>query len=235
MADPQPDPPVTEPQSRRAALLFVGALLAILAIVGVIALLSGGGGEGEEGAETESTELVCEAVPGDGASEECPAELITDPASVEVATSEGDFTIELDTENSPATTTSFRTLVENGFYDGLEFHRVAPGFVIQGGDPNGDGSGGPGYYVDEEVPAETAYEPGVVAMAKTATDPAGRSGSQFFVVSGPGGAQLTPDYAVVGRVTEGMEAVDAIDALGRGDGPPTKPVTIESMTLVEPS
>lgn len=232
MAEPdrdQEDALVSEPQSRRAALLFVGVLLVILAIVGVVALLAGGGDEDEDLAAS----IVCEPVPGEGASEECPQEAITEPASIDVATSEGDFTIALDTEASPATTTSFRTLVENGFYDGLMFHRVAPGFVIQGGDPNGDGSGGPGYYVDEDVPPGTEYSEGVVAMAKTATDPAGRSGSQFFVVSGPGGGQLTPDYAVVGEVSSGMETVAAIDALGQGDGPPTEPVTIESMTVVD--
>lgn len=218
-------------------MVFVGSLLAVLALVGAVALLSGGGDE-EDGAEA-STPLECEAVPDEGAAEDCPPEVIDEPADVEVATSEGDFTISLDTENSPATTTSFRTLAEDGFYDGLMFHRVAPGFVIQGGDPNGDGSGGPGYFVDEPVPPGTQYTPGVVAMAKTGTDPAGRSGSQFFVVSGPGGAQLTPDYAVVGEISSGMEAVDAIDALGPqgppGDGPPTKPVTIESMTVVPSS
>lgn len=243
MADPErepPDPSVTEPQSRRAAVVFVGGLLAVLAVVGIVALLAGGD---DEVTEAPATTLVCEPVPADGASEDCPQEAITEPAAVDVVTSEGEFTISLDTEGSPATTTSFRTLVESGFYDGLEFHRVAPGFVIQGGDPNGDGSGGPGYYVDEDVPAGTEYTPGVVAMAKTSTDPAGRSGSQFFVVSGPGGAQLTPDYAVVGEVTAGMEAVDAIDALGpkasdpgvSPDGRPTRPVTIESMSVTEPS
>lgn len=213
-------------------MVFVAALLAVLLVVGLVALLAGGD-DGEGDGETVSSELTCAPVSGDGGTEDCPAELITEPADVEVATSEGDFTISLDTEGSPATTTSFRTLAENGFYDGLSFHRVAPGFVIQGGDPNGDGSGGPGYSVSEDVPAETVYSAGVVAMAKTGTDPAGTSGSQFFVVSGPDAAQqLTPDYAVVGEVSAGMETVDAIDALGEGDGPPTKPVTIESMSVV---
>ena len=233
------DPSVTEPQSRRAALIFVGALLAILAVVGIIALVSGGDDD-EGGDEAASTELVCEAVPNDGGTEECPTEIVTEPADVEVVTSEGDFTISLDPENWPATSTSFRHLVEQGFYDDNGFHRVVPGFVIQGGDPfYGDdakvGSGGAGYAVDEDVPADTTYPAGTVAMAKTGTDPAGRSGSQFFVVSGEGGGQLTPDYSIAGTVTSGMETVDAIDALGQGDGPPSKPVTIESMTLVPAS
>lgn len=238
MASPTEKPSPSEPQNRRSAAIFVGALLAVLAVVGIVALVSGGGGE--EGGDATSADLVCEPVPNDGGTEECPAEVITEPADVEVSTSEGDFTISLDTESWPATSTSFRHLVEAGFYDGNGFYRVVPGFVIQGGDPfYGDeqkvGSGGAGYAVDEEVPAGTTYPVGTVVMAKTGTDPAGRSGSQFFVVSGEGGGQLTPDYAIAGTVTSGMETVDAIDALGQGDGPPSKPVTIESMTLVPAS
>jgi len=211
-------------------------MLAILAIVVAVIALGGG----EEGTGEEATALVCEPVEGDGGTEPCPTEIVTEPANVTVATSEGDFEIALDVEASPATTTSFRTLVESGFYDGLNFHRVVPDFVIQGGDPYGNdpqraGSGGPGYYVDEEVPEGTVYEPGTVAMAKTGTDPAGRSGSQFFVISGAGGQQLPPEFAYVGMVSSGMETVDAIDALGRGDGPPSRPVTIESMTLAPAS
>ncbi len=242
MPDPQSDQsdvPVTEPRSRRAAMIFVGGLLAVLAVVGIVALIAGGGDD-DEGGEASSAELVCESVPNDGGTEECPSEIVTDPADVEVSTSEGDFTISLDTENWPATATSFRHLAEQGFYDDNGFHRVVPGFVVQGGDPfYGDdakvGSGGAGYAVDEEVPADTTYPAGTVAMAKTGTDPAGRSGSQFFVVSGDGGSQLTPDYAIAGTVTSGMETIEKIDALGQGDGPPSKPVTIESMTVVPAS
>ena len=234
------DADATEPRSRRAALIFVAALVAILAVVGIVAMIAGGGDDGEDDDGASSAELVCESVPNDGGTEDCPDEIVTEPADVEVATSEGDFTISLDTENWPATSTSFRHLVEEGFYDDNGFHRVVPGFVIQGGDPfYGDdskvGSGGAGYAVDEEVPADTTYPAGTVAMAKTGTDPAGRSGSQFFVVSGDGGSQLTPDYAIAGTVAEGMETVEKIDALGQGDGPPSKPVTIESMTLVPAS
>ena len=243
MADPKQerdDTDVTEARSRRGALVFVGALVAILVLVGIVALMAGGGDDEGDDSDDASAELVCEAVPDDGGTEECPEEIVTEPADVEVSTSEGDFTISLATEDWPATATSFRHLVEQGFYDDNGFHRVVPGFVIQGGDPfYGDdakvGSGGAGYAVDEEVPGDTTYPAGTVAMAKTGTDPAGRSGSQFFVVSGDGGSQLTPDYAIAGEVTEGIETVEKIDALGQGDGPPSKPVTIESMTLVPSS
>ena len=236
MAEPEPKPQKPA-RTRTAALLFGGAMIVVL-VVAIAAIALAGG---DEEAGEEAATLVCEPVEGDGGTEECPPEIITEPADVIVATSEGDFSIALDVEASPATTTSFRTLAESGFYDGLSFYRVVPGFVIQAGDsleddPQQAGFGGPGYYVDEEVPEGTVYEPGAVAMAKTGTDPAGRSGSQFFVVSGPGGAQLPPDYAYVGAVSSGMETVDAIDALGLGDGrPPKRPVTIESMTLAPAS
>lgn len=235
MTDPESKPEPTASAPRRTApLIFAGAMLVVIAVV--VVALSVGGDDDSGGAEEAVAELVCEPLANDGGSEACPEEIVTEPANVEVSTSEGDFTIALDTEGWPATSTSFRNLVEQGFYDGNGFHRVVPGFVIQGGDPfyGNDqkvGSGGAGYFVEEEVPEDTTYPAGSVAMAKTATDPAGRSGSQFFVVSGSGGAQLTPDYALVGTVTEGMETVDAIDALGRGDGPPSRPVTIDGMTV----
>jgi peptidyl-prolyl cis-trans isomerase B (cyclophilin B) len=149
-------------------------------------------------------------------------------------TSCGPFEIELDTERAPRTTASFAFLVEEGVYDGTGFHRVAPAFVIQGGDPAGDGTGGPGYFVDEPPPADLAYTEGIVAMAKTSAEPPGRSGSQFYVVTGPD-AGLPPDYALVGEVVEGEEVITAIEDLGPpgGDAPPSEPVIIERATLEE--
>ena len=233
---------VAEPQSRRAAAVFVGALTAALAVVGLIALLSGGEGE-EPTNDDDAVAIECTPVADDGGSEECPTEAVTEPASVDVETSEGDFTIELDPEDWPATSTSFRQLVEAGFYDGNGFHRIVPGFVVQGGDPfySEDlenprvGSGGAGYSVTEDVPPETTYPAGTVAMAKAADEASGASSSQFFVVSGQGGQQLTPDYAIAGRVAEGQEVVDRINGLGQPDERPSKPVTIESMTVVPAS
>jgi peptidyl-prolyl cis-trans isomerase B (cyclophilin B) len=149
-----------------------------------------------------------------------------------VDTSCGQFTIELDLESAPKTTASLVALARAGFFDGTTFHRVVPGFVIQGGDPTGTGGGGPGYSTVDTPPAGTSYTEGVVAMAKTAAEPAGTSGSQFFVVTGAD-IGLPPDYAVVGRVVEGMETVGLIDALGAGDGPPSQPVVIEKVTVQE--
>lgn len=220
-------------------MIFVGALVAVGVAVGLVLLVSSVLGSEDERPGTAAAKIDCTEVPDEGGSEKCPTEVITDPANVAVATSEGDFEIALDVEASPDTTTSFRSLAESGFYDGLTFGRVVPGFVIQGGDPLGDdpqraGSGGPGYYVDEPPPADTAYTRGVVAMAKTQAEPAGRSGSQFFVVSGAD-AGLPPDYAYVGTLSSGMETVKKIEALGAGDGPPRKEVTIERMTMAPPS
>jgi cyclophilin family peptidyl-prolyl cis-trans isomerase len=145
-------------------------------------------------------------------------------------TSEGSFEITLDEKRAPATANSVAYLAEKGFYDGLDFHRVVPEFVIQGGDPLGDGTGGPGYSVTEAPPSDLTYTRGVVAMAKGGADAPGASGSQFFVVSAAD-VGLPPEYALVGKVTKGLATVDKITALGEGDGPPRKKVEITSATL----
>lgn len=152
-------------------------------------------------------------------------------ARVVMRTSEGDFTVDLETADAPETTNSFAYLAQNGFYDGLTFHRIVPGFVIQGGDPEGDGTGGPGYEVVEEPPSDLEYEPGVVAMAKGGTDPPGSSGSQFFVVTGDEASSLPPEYALVGRVAAGFEVVERIGRLGGPDQQPTREVTIDEAIL----
>jgi len=156
---------------------------------------------------------------------------------VEFTTSCGDFTVTFD-DRAPKTAASFQYLAEEGAYDDTVFHRVARGFVIQGGDPLGTdperaGTGGPGYSIDERPPGNLSYTEGTVAMAKSAAEPIGRSGSQFFVVVAAD-AGLTPDYALVGEVTEGFDVVKAISELGEpgADGPPSTPVVIESATPV---
>jgi peptidyl-prolyl cis-trans isomerase B (cyclophilin B) len=149
---------------------------------------------------------------------------------VRVETSCGAFTITLDPAASPQAATSFAALAEDGFYDGTAFHRIVPGFVIQGGDPTGTGLGGPGYTTVDPPSPDTAYPRGTVAMAKSAAEPPGAAGSQFFVVTAD--AQLPPDYAVIGSVTEGIETVDRIEALGEaGTELPSRPVVVERMTL----
>jgi peptidyl-prolyl cis-trans isomerase B (cyclophilin B) len=153
-----------------------------------------------------------------------------------VSTSCGSFEIALDTRDSPKTVNSFAYLAKKGFYDGLDFHRVVPHFVIQGGDPLGSGQGGPGYTVVERPPADTVYRRGVVAMAKSQFQPPGASGSQFFVVTAPADAGLGPDYAVLGKVTSGIDAVMRIASLanpklGAPGGEPRAPVVIDHLTV----
>jgi peptidyl-prolyl cis-trans isomerase B (cyclophilin B) len=159
-----------------------------------------------------------------------PKETLQGPATATVETSCGSFAIALDTEKAPKTASSFAYLAREGVYNDTVFHRIVPGFVIQGGDPAGTGSGGPGYSVDEPPPRDLSYTQGVVAMAKTAAEPPGRSGSQFFVVTVPD-AGLTPDYALLGKVSSGLDVVQRIEQLGTPSGTPRSPVVIRSVTI----
>jgi cyclophilin family peptidyl-prolyl cis-trans isomerase len=147
-----------------------------------------------------------------------------------VKTSCGTFDIALDTLRAPKTVNSFVYLARKGFYDGLAFSRIVPNYVIQGGDPLGDGTGGPGYQVDEKPPPNLAYTKGVVAMAKTQVEPPGRSGSQFFIVTAAD-AGLSPDSALVGRVDNGIDVVERIGGLGTPSGHPIQTVLINRITI----
>ncbi|HEY2768601.1 MAG TPA: peptidylprolyl isomerase [Solirubrobacteraceae bacterium] len=154
---------------------------------------------------------------------------------VTLATNCGAITIQLDVKRAPRTSASFAYLVRRGFYDDLTFHRVAANFVIQGGDPEGDGSGGPGYTIVERPPADVRYTLGTVAMAKTGADPAGASGSQFFIVTAPE-APLPAQYALLGKVVGSFAAIQAIakqPTVPPQDGAPEKPVVISHATLSE--
>jgi peptidyl-prolyl cis-trans isomerase B (cyclophilin B) len=156
--------------------------------------------------------------------------------TVELQTSCGSFTIRLDQKTSPQAAASFASLAGSGFFADTIFHRIVPGFVIQGGDPTASGTGGPGYSTRDRVPRNAAYTPGVVAMAKAGNEPSGTAGSQFFVVTAAG-AGLTPDYALLGRVTKGMDVVREIGKLGDpasgGAGTPLQSVVIEKATVNE--
>ena len=148
-----------------------------------------------------------------------------------VQTNLGTFAFALDVKDSPCTTSSFAQLARKRFFDGLTFHRIVPGFVIQGGDPNGNGSGGPGYTVVDTPPSDARYVRGVVAMAKTGTEPPGTSGSQFFVVTGAD-AGLQPDYALLGKITRGLAVVERIGRLGNPQNEqPTRRVVIQHLTV----
>jgi peptidyl-prolyl cis-trans isomerase B (cyclophilin B) len=208
-----------------------------------------GSGDGEreprarqQPAEEPAPEGGCRDVPQpepkpDGGAER-PTERL-DPGTtyvVTLATSCGEIAIRLDQRTSPRTAASFASLARTGFYDGTVFHRIVPGFVIQGGDPTGTGTGGPGYSTRDVPPRSTRYTKGVVAMAKSAVEPPGTAGSQFYVVTAPD-AGLEPDYALLGEVVEGQDVVDEIGQLGDpasgGAGTPLQPVVIEGAELSE--
>jgi cyclophilin family peptidyl-prolyl cis-trans isomerase len=147
-----------------------------------------------------------------------------------VKTNCGTFAFELDLKSAPKASASIAYLAGKKFFDGTVFHRIVPGFVIQGGDPTGQGSGGPGYSTVDKPPSGSTYKRGTVAMAKTGDEPAGTAGSQFFVVTGAD-AGLPPDYAVVGKVTQGMDVVQRIGKLGDQSEQPTTTVEIESLRV----
>ncbi|HEX7058971.1 MAG TPA: peptidylprolyl isomerase [Solirubrobacterales bacterium] len=214
-------------------LIFL-AIFAAIAIAVVAAILIGRSG-GDDDSSTTASAAGCEQVPAPEPKQvslKAPKQTVKkgEKLTAVVDTSCGTFEIALDTTRAPKTTNSFVYLSRKGFYDGLAFHRIVPGFVIQGGDPLGNGTGGPGYSVDEKPPANLAYTKGIVAMAKSSAEPPGRSGSQFYVVTGAD-AGLPPDYALVGKVSGGMDVVDRIGALGTPTEKPKQIVVIKKITI----
>ncbi len=127
-------------------------------------------------------------------------------ATVLLQTTMGDVRIELAEKTMPITTGNFRKLVEKGFYDGTIFHRVIPGFMVQGGDPEGTGYGGPGYTIKDELPAENRNARGTISMANAGPN---TGGSQFFI-NVVDNRSLDKKHPVFGKVVGGMEVVDAI-------------------------
>jgi cyclophilin family peptidyl-prolyl cis-trans isomerase len=146
--------------------------------------------------------------------------------SATVETDVGTFHVALDAKAAPKTVNNFVFLAREHFYDGLTFHRVIPGFVVQGGDPQGNGSGGPGYKFADELPKAGAYKVGSLAMANSGPN---TNGSQFFIVTGPQGTQLPPSYSLFGTVSSGIDVVKTIEAGGASSGTPT---TVHKMTKV---
>ena len=219
---------------RRWIVLAVFAVVAV-GVVAAVLISSGGDSDDESSSTTAASSGGCETVGAPkpkNVSFKAPKQVLEEgeSATAVVKTSCGTFEIELDTKRAPKTANSFAFLAEEGFYDDLSFHRIVPGFVIQGGDPEGTGTGGPGYSVDEKPPPNLAYTKGVVAMAKSAAEPPGRSGSQFYVVTGAD-AGLPPEYALVGRVSQGFDAISRIEKLGGPEEKPKQPVVIEEVTI----
>jgi peptidyl-prolyl cis-trans isomerase B (cyclophilin B) len=237
----------------RGTSLAYAAMLRLLSALlcgAVLALAACGDDDDAEPAKKQSTPAPaaeqqqgdCKDIeqppPRDGGGEKKPGETLdaSKVYEVELQTSCGSFTIRLDQKTSPNASASFASLARAGFFDDTIFHRIVPGFVIQGGDPTASGTGGPGYSTRDRVPSDAAYKPGVVAMAKAGNEPAGTAGSQFFVVTAAD-TGLTPDYALLGKVTKGMDVVQAIGQLGDpasgGAGTPLQSVVIEKATVRE--
>jgi len=222
-------------QADRRWIILAGFAVLAAVIVGVI-LISKSGGEDDGGSTTTAASAEgCEQVEAPRpkkVSLPAPEQTLKqgEEATAVVQTSCGTFEIALDTERAPKTANSFAYLSEEGFYDDLSFPRIVPGFVIQAGSPSNTTIGGPGYSVDEKPPSNLAYTKGTVAMAKSSAEPPGRSGSQFYVVTGAD-AGLPPEYALVGKVSEGLDVVERIGDLGTPSEKPKQTVLIESITI----
>ena len=195
-----------------------------LSLILLVAVLAGCGGSGGKA----KTAKRC---PTSGKDVSFPLLNPKQPHTVHVLTNLGAFDVRLDVEDSPCVTSSFASLVRQRFFDGTVFHRIVPGFVIQGGDPTASGTGGPGYTVVNVPPKNSLYTEGVVAMAKSADEPPGTAGSQFFVVTASN-AGLPPEYAILGVVTKGLKVVERIGRLGnRVTERPTRRVAVLKMTV----
>src|ERR1700761_2834577 len=231
---------------KRWLILGGFAVLAVV-IVGIILVSRSGGGSKKHETSTTASKEAKGAKGAKGANgcteveqpepreESLPKPKMTtkkgEKVTAVVETNCGTFDIALATSEAPTIANSFAYLAEEGFYNELTFHRIVPEFVIQGGDPLGTGAGGPGYEVVEAPPANLKYTKGTVAMAKTSTAPSGTAGSQFYIVTGPQGETLPPEYALAGHVTSGLSVVETIGELGGPEEKPTQPVVIENMSI----
>jgi len=178
-----------------------------------------------------------ECPPATGATEakrafSAPFKQCIDPAKTYTAlvkTNKGDLTVLLDPIKAPGTVNNFVALSLNKFYDGLTCHRIIPGFVVQCGDPKGDGTGDAGYKFADELPAAGDYKIGSLAMANSGVN---TDGSQFFIISGAQGVALPPSYSLFGQVTAGADTtLKALDAAGTAAGTPTEAILITSVTI----
>jgi cyclophilin family peptidyl-prolyl cis-trans isomerase len=153
--------------------------------------------------------------------------------TAEIKTNFGTMVVDLDSGAAPKTVNNFVVLARYHYFDGISFHRIIPGFVIQGGDPQQTGTGDPGYKFEDELPQPGKYKVGSLAMANSG---ANTNGSQFFIVTGEQGAALPPQYSLFGQVTQGLDVIAKIDAVGSPNSEQGKPkavVTMESVTIKE--
>jgi peptidylprolyl isomerase len=179
------------------------------------------------------------APPADGSAERQtkfsePFEMAIDPSkqyTATIDTSLGEMVAFLTPGDAPETVNNFVNLARHHYYDGLIFHRVISGFMIQGGCPEGTGRGGPGYRFADELPAPGKYAVGSLAMANAGPN---TNGSQFFIVSGASGVGLPPQYALFGKLISGLDVLDAIEKVRTGPADrPADDVVINSITIAE--
>ena len=252
-----------EAQSKRRRMVNIVAAAALLVIIIAVVAITTSGGDDETATATSTTEAASDGAASstpatteapkveigttpcpevDGSSERMTEfdgapQMCIDPAktyTAEVETTMGDFTITFDAEKAPNTVNNFVFLARYHYFDGIIFHRIIDDFVIQGGDPQGTGMGGPGYEFNDELPAAGEYEKYSLAMANSGPN---TNGSQFFVITGDNGAALQPNYSLFGQVTAGLDttvaALDAAGNPGNNGVPPLEEVTIESVTITE--
>lgn len=221
-------------RKRKKTFLLLGLAAAV-----VLAFLFVNQGNGSD----EDPEAAATPTPSASPTGPTTAEVPADPSKplATMTTSEGELQIELASDTSPNVVAAFIRMANEGFYDGLTFHRIVEDFAIQGGDPNGDGTGGPDTKTVDPVPPGFRYVRGTVAMAKSAAEPAGTAGSQFFIVPSDAAAdRLTPEYAVLGRVVTGLDTVDKLNTveteMRNGEqSKPTSAVTIEKVEIISPN
>ena len=208
-------------------------MLRRLSLLGLVCVLAACGGKGTQTGANGANGCTSASMPSTKARTGTKPTASLDASKtydVVMKTSCGSFTIRLDPKQSPNAVASFVELAQAKYFDKTVFHRIVPGFVIQGGDPTASGTGGPGYTTVDKPPSSASYDHGVVAMAKTGAQPPGAAGSQFFIVTGDN-AGLPPDYAIIGKVTDGLDVVDHIGKLGNASEQPTQVVEIEQATV----
>jgi len=209
-------------------------LAAVLAALAVVVLVATLGGDDDSPSVTVPGCKEASAPEPKDVSLSTPEQTVKrgEALTAEVKTSCGSFEIALDSKRSPKTVNSFVYLAREGFYDGLDFYKAISGFAIYGGDPLGDGAGGPGYSIVEPPPANTTYGKGVVAMAREPSQPPGYSDSRFFVATSLE-TGLPPDFALLGQVTGSFAAVARIDELATPEQKTSQPVLIEKISITE--
>jgi cyclophilin family peptidyl-prolyl cis-trans isomerase len=239
-------------QARRNQLI---AMAVILAVIAGIAFLTSAGSKNKKSTKLASTNTSTSSaapttVPGAAVTGEttCPKAdgssprtttfakvppMCIDPTKTYTATIEtdaGTMTVALDAKKAPKTVNNFVVLARYHYFDGIVFHRVIPGFVVQGGDPQGTGAGGPGYKFDDELPKAGEYKVGSLAMANSG---ANTNGSQFFIIIGAEGVALPPKYSLFGQVTTGIDVAKKIEADGDASGAPKVMHKMIKVTIAE--